>query len=290
MSCDLCPNCGEYVYTPKSLCPKCKEQGVIEIIDAMAALAAMASGKSQPESGCIQRSRKEAQKKEEEMTNGNEPINPTPVPDVYVEIKDRDIATIEALHDLLLDTHGYSLNCITLKRARELTGKMYKAFELISEPSNKKQGNRQMKPKFKAWDGVKMRDLYSIVFDPFTGNPHQVLFSSLDRSDTSEMFSTDPRLKLLKLLELTGCVDKDGTEIYDGDILRGGLDDDCIVIVGWSDEDAHWEAVEQGEGYFKNKEWALFQLYDDHGKTDYKVVGNNHSHDVGELIKNKGDE
>lgn len=48
---------------------------------------------------------------------------------VAVEIEDRDIATIEALHDLLLDAHGYSLDFITLKRARELTAKMYKAFD-----------------------------------------------------------------------------------------------------------------------------------------------------------------
>ena len=48
---------------------------------------------------------------------------------VPVYIEDRDIATIEALHDLLLDAHGYSLDFITLKRARELTAKMYKAFD-----------------------------------------------------------------------------------------------------------------------------------------------------------------
>ena len=48
---------------------------------------------------------------------------------VSVYIEDRDIATIEALHDLLLDAHGYSLDFITLKRARELTAKMYKAFD-----------------------------------------------------------------------------------------------------------------------------------------------------------------
>ena len=46
---------------------------------------------------------------------------------VSIEIQDSDIATIEALHDLLLDAHGYSLDFITLKRARELTAKMYKA-------------------------------------------------------------------------------------------------------------------------------------------------------------------
>lgn len=46
-----------------------------------------------------------------------------------VEITDFDIATIEALHDLLLDNHGYSLDFITLKNARELTAKMYEAFK-----------------------------------------------------------------------------------------------------------------------------------------------------------------
>lgn len=48
---------------------------------------------------------------------------------VSVDIVDSDIATIEALHDLLLDAHGYSLDFITLKRARELTAKMYEAFK-----------------------------------------------------------------------------------------------------------------------------------------------------------------
>ena len=44
-----------------------------------------------------------------------------------VDIIDSDIATIEAFHDLLLDEHGYQLDFITLKRARELTAKMYAA-------------------------------------------------------------------------------------------------------------------------------------------------------------------
>jgi len=48
---------------------------------------------------------------------------------VSVDIVDSDIATIEALHDLLLDARGYSLDFITLKRARGLTAKMYKAFK-----------------------------------------------------------------------------------------------------------------------------------------------------------------
>jgi hypothetical protein len=43
---------------------------------------------------------------------------------MITEIVDSDIATIEALHDLLLDAHGYSPDFITLKRARELVVKM----------------------------------------------------------------------------------------------------------------------------------------------------------------------
>lgn len=42
-----------------------------------------------------------------------------------VDIVDGDIATIETLHDLLLDNHSYHLDFVTLKRARELTSKMY---------------------------------------------------------------------------------------------------------------------------------------------------------------------
>ena len=52
---------------------------------------------------------------------------PSVVRSADVNIIDSDIATIEALHDLLLDAHGYSLDFRTLKKARELTAKMYKA-------------------------------------------------------------------------------------------------------------------------------------------------------------------
>lgn len=49
--------------------------------------------------------------------------------EVSVKITDFDIATIEALHDLLLDQHGYKLDHITLTNARKLTAKMYEAFK-----------------------------------------------------------------------------------------------------------------------------------------------------------------
>lgn len=67
-------------------------------------------------------------KTSDKQQNGNDFISDVRR-SVSVDIVDSDIATIEALHDLLLDTHGYSLDFITLKRARELTAKMYKAFK-----------------------------------------------------------------------------------------------------------------------------------------------------------------
>lgn len=47
-----------------------------------------------------------------------------------VEIEEKDIATIEALHDLLLDEAGFDLSHPTLERARKLTAKLYKGLSL----------------------------------------------------------------------------------------------------------------------------------------------------------------
>ena len=45
-----------------------------------------------------------------------------------IVIKDKDIATIEAMHDLLLD-HGHKLNERSLKESRALTERMYNALK-----------------------------------------------------------------------------------------------------------------------------------------------------------------
>ena len=44
-----------------------------------------------------------------------------------LEIKDRDIATIEAMHDTLLDNKILGLNAKSMKESRALTQRMYKA-------------------------------------------------------------------------------------------------------------------------------------------------------------------
>ena len=44
-----------------------------------------------------------------------------------LEIKDKDIATIEALHDTLLDNKVLGLNARSMKESRALKQRMYKA-------------------------------------------------------------------------------------------------------------------------------------------------------------------
>lgn len=44
-----------------------------------------------------------------------------------LEIKGRDIATIEAMHDVLLDEKVLGLNARCMKESRALTQRMYKA-------------------------------------------------------------------------------------------------------------------------------------------------------------------
>ena len=46
-----------------------------------------------------------------------------------ITILDSDIAIIEALHDLLLDREGYPLKHPTLRRSRELTGKLHRIID-----------------------------------------------------------------------------------------------------------------------------------------------------------------
>ena len=52
---------------------------------------------------------------------------PDVVSSFNLEIKDRDIATIEAMHDILLDEKILGLNARSMKESRALTQRMYKA-------------------------------------------------------------------------------------------------------------------------------------------------------------------
>lgn len=42
-----------------------------------------------------------------------------------MKILDKDIATVEALHDMMIDNYGVSIDHPTLVKSRALTSKMY---------------------------------------------------------------------------------------------------------------------------------------------------------------------
>jgi hypothetical protein len=55
---------------------------------------------------------------------------------VLIDIQDSDIAAIEAMHDLLMDAHGYKSDYKTLLNARKVTSKMYEAIQKVKDKRN----------------------------------------------------------------------------------------------------------------------------------------------------------
>ena len=70
-----------------------------------------------------------------------------------MKILDCDIATIEALHDLLIDDHDYSSEHKALERARELTSKMYK--DMDKENKKRKFGANKERQLY-LFDGIEL--------------------------------------------------------------------------------------------------------------------------------------
>jgi hypothetical protein len=59
-------------------------------------------------------------KREEKKVMSREPM---------IKIKDKDITTIEALHDVLLDEKVLGLNARCMRESRDLTNRMYKVLQ-----------------------------------------------------------------------------------------------------------------------------------------------------------------
>lgn len=120
--------------------------------------------------------------------------------------------------------------------------------------------------KFRAWDREDKR-LY--VLEPFDG------IQILDGQAAISPGWIDEGFHLTEsgfaLMQSTGLKDKNGVEIYEGDILKGNLlEPDQIEVVKWNDKGAGFDPFGFGEGFEFDESYSqvIGNLYENPGLID----------------------
>ncbi|MDS3874868.1 YopX family protein [Staphylococcus hominis] len=115
-----------------------------------------------------------------------------------------------------------------------------------------------MIPKFRAWDKdhkyMEYTDRNLIVSFGDNGN--------VDATDLSNIYSTCNGMQNFELMQSTGLKDKNGTEIYEGDIVKNIYDE--IYVVKWFD----------AAFYLEEKYNGGFDYHELHFEDNKKVIGN----------------
>lgn len=118
-----------------------------------------------------------------------------------------------------------------------------------------------MIPKFRAWDKDRKYMEYTDenLLVCFGGNGKVVL------TDLSSVYSNCEGMENFELMQSTGLKDKNGTEIYEGDIVKNIYDE--IYVVKWFDagfylEERYNGGFDYSELHFGNNKEVIGNIYE----------------------------
>ncbi len=120
---------------------------------------------------------------------------------------------------------------------------------------------------FRAWDGIKMHTVGAFI-----------LFT-----DGSVLVNDEIPIASSRLMQFTGLHDKNGKEIYEGDIVRLGKG-----LIVWSEEEAGFH-IQWGDKEFAEARARITQRYESsepiftNAKVSLEIIGN--IHETPELLK-----
>ena len=123
-----------------------------------------------------------------------------------------------------------------------------------------------MIPKFRAWHKTweEMCKVKRIRFND-DGNVTRVLVKGRELVKGVN-FGSDTRLNEIELMQSTGLVDKEGTEVFEGDILHHQIQTEYTFIVKYDKEKGRW----YGDGLSRTYRIDIAKRFLPY----YKVIGN----------------